>query len=180
MLAYKEEEIRHLLEEFKAGDESAFTEIAWQINRDIINIAYRYAGNIEDAKDILQEVLLKVHRRARSFFGISKFSTWLFRVTINASIDFLRKRKAISNIKVKLENEAQESFKTNDSSSEKKALIEKALKKLSLRQKNVFILKHFQGFNIEEIANTLGCSKSTVKTHLTRAVESLRKNMEVK
>lgn len=180
MLAHKEQELRRLLEEFKNGDESAFAEIARQAHHDIINIAYRYVGNLEDAKDVLQEVLLRIHYRAKSFFGISKFSTWLYRVTINTSIDLLRKRKRIANIHSKFVSQAQDFSGQNSPDSGLKALMAEALEKLSLRQKNVFILKHFQSFSIEEIAKTIGCSKSSVKTHLTRAVENLKKNMEVK
>jgi RNA polymerase sigma-70 factor (ECF subfamily) len=181
MLVYKEEEVKSLMEEFLAGKEPAFEGIARLIHPDILNIAYRYVGNPEDAKDVLQEVLFKIHRSAKSFRSNSKFSTWIFRITVNSSIDFLRKRKKSLDLKSRyLRDRQEQSSGSDDVSQEKETMVREALEKLSLRQKNVFILKHYQGLTIEEIGNVLGCSLSSVKTHLSRAIYFLRKNMEGK
>jgi RNA polymerase sigma-70 factor (ECF subfamily) len=181
MLVYKEEQLGNLIEKFLSGDEGVFSEIAKLIHEDILNIAYRYVANLEDAKDILQEVLLKIYRQVRFFRGSSKFSTWLYRITVNTSVDFLRKRKNRLALQIKSLQDKKVNISTEDKEEcEKKFLVQEAMQKLPLRQKNVFILKHYQGFTIEEISKILGCSISTVKTHLLRGIDNLRKNMEVK
>ena len=77
MLTLKEEEISQLTEKFLKGEVQAFESMARLVASDIINIAFRYMGNLEDAKDISQEVLFKIYRRMETFAFKSKISTWI-------------------------------------------------------------------------------------------------------
>ncbi|MDD4954733.1 MAG: RNA polymerase sigma factor [Candidatus Omnitrophica bacterium] len=182
MLKNKEEDIRRLAGEFLNGDKSAFSRLTELIYSDILNISYRYLANMEDAKDALQASLLKIHDGLKYFKSASKFSTWIYRISINTSLDHLRKRRSIFDLSTRFKSEAKEktaSLKEELDLKEKKELVKKEISKLPLRQKNAFILKHYEELTIEEISTTLGCSESAVKTHLKRAVERLRKKMEV-
>jgi len=182
VLKSKEEDIRRLTDNFLNGDNAAFSELAKLIYSDILNISYRYLANMEDAKDALQVSLLKIHGGLKYFKGASKLSTWIYRISINTSLDYLRSRRSIFNLGVRYKSEANNEsacLREELDLKDKKELIRKEISGLPLRQKNVFILKHYEGLTIEEISSTIGCSESAVKTHLKRAVERLRKKMEV-
>jgi RNA polymerase sigma-70 factor (ECF subfamily) len=174
----KEEILIQLVEEFIKGKESSFSDILRLLSSDIINLAYRYTYNLEDAKDVFQEVSIKIFKNLRYFKKKARFSTWVYRITVNSCIDFLRRRRSPLEIKDNL-------IETKSCGSEvidredKKTMIRMALKKLPKTQRNVFILRHYQGFKIVKISKILRCSSSTVKTHLTRAIERLRKELGV-
>lgn len=181
MLKDKEEDIKLLADRFLNGDADAFSSLARLIYSDILNISYRYLANMEDAKDALQASLLKIHGGLKYFKNASKFSTWIYRITINTSLDYLRKRRSLFNLGAKYKSEIPEigqSFREELDLRDKKEIMKKEISNLPLRQKNVFILKHYEGLTIEEISVTFGCSQSAVKTHLKRAVDTLRKKME--
>ena len=176
MLFYKEKEIAVFIDKFLEGDKSAFDDIAKLVIPDIANIAYRYLGNSDDAKDITQVVLLKLYKKIKFFRNSSKLSTWIYRIVANTSIDFLRRKKNTVSLDEAITKDA-ESENTLGGSIEKKDVqyrIQAALSKLSRRQKNVIILKHFEGLKINQISKILGCSQSSIKTHLVRALENLK------
>ncbi len=182
MLKNKEEDIKRLADNFLSGDSLAFNELAKLIYSDVLNISYRYLANMEDAKDALQVSLLKIHGGLKYFRNTSKLSTWIFRITINASLDFLRRRRSIFNLGARYKSEPKTenaSLKEELDLKERQVLLRKEISSLPARQKNVFILRHYEGLSIEEISNTIGCSQSSVKTHLKRAVDALQRKMEV-
>lgn len=180
MLVYKEKELLELIDRFGEGEREAFDKLARLIANDIINISYRYVGNTEDAKDVCQEVLVKIYKKAVLFKHSSRLTTWMYRITVNASIDFLRKKKHTIPLDEAItrdsgvENEARERIEQKDLNTK----ITQAVSHLPLRQKNAFILKHFEGLKIREISKILGCSQSSVKTHLQRAIAALRKKLQ--
>ncbi len=179
MLRLKEEQLSKLVDAFLKGQVEAFEEIVPLIYQDVLNIAYRYLGNLEDAKDVLQEVLMKIYHNLKFFRKTSKLSTWIYRVTVNAAVDFLRKRKRIFNLGNRYkENKTQRTpLRETIDLRDKEAKVRLAVAGLPLRQKNVFILRHYQSLTISEISEILTCSQSAVKTHLSRAVENLKKNI---
>jgi len=182
VLKNKEQDIKKLADSFLGGDSLAFNELARLIYSDILNISYRYLANMEDAKDALQVSLLKIHRGLKYFRNTSKLSTWIFRITINTSLDFLRRRRSIFNLGARYKSEPKtenSSFKEELDLKDRQALLRKEISRLPARQKNVFILRHYEGLSIAEISSTIGCSQSSVKTHLKRAVDALQKKMEV-
>ena len=82
-----------LIQRSRAGDLDAFEELVKRYEGKVYTVAYRYSGHHEDAKDILQNVFLRVYHSLASFRGDSSFSTWLFRITVNACCDELRKKR---------------------------------------------------------------------------------------
>ena len=180
MLFRKESELLNLVEEFLKDENTTFEKIAKLVSADIINIAFGYVGNYEDAKDISQEILVKLYTKIKSFRHNSKISTWIYRITINTCIDFLRQKKRISSFEEErktLNNREDNNAKERIEKENIQEQIRRCIEKLSLRQKNVIILKHFEGLKINQISKILGCSQSSVKTHLLRAIKTLRKEI---
>ena len=170
----KEKLLESLVDKFlQDNNEKIFAQILSLICEDVINLAYSFTYNLEDAKDIFQEVSLKIYRGLKKFKKRAKVTSWIYRITVNASIDYLRKRRSSSELK-------EEYIKSNDIISDierkdKERILKKAVERLSPQQKKVFILKHYHHFKICKISQILGCSESSVKTHLTRAIENLRR-----
>jgi len=177
VIKHNEDKLNELIEAFLAGEKESFDQIVSIIHQDIINIAYHYVGNIEDSKDILQNVLLKIYQKMKFFRKAAKFSSWIYRITTNTSLDLLRKRKRIYGLKNRYEkdHESCQLPKQDKEIKSKSMLIKETIYNLSDKQKKVFILKHYQGLTIREVSKILGCSQSTVKTHLIRAIGNIRK-----
>ena len=184
MLYQREQELESCVRAFLEGRQAGFSDIAKLVASDVSNIAYRYVGNEEDAKDITQEVLFRIYTNLHSFRNASKLSTWIYRITVNASIDMLRRKK---NLVSWDETQTPYAHKTLDNLAEVTiidkgdhyGLLKQQIMQLPLRQKNVIILKHYQGLTISQISAILNCSQSTVKTHLCRAIQTLRSRLEV-
>jgi len=170
----KEKLLERLVDEFlQDNNEESFAQILSLICEDVINLAYSFTHNLEDAKDIFQEVSLKIYRGLKKFKKRAKVTSWIYRITVNASIDYLRKRKSFSGLEEKY-------IKSSDSVSniekkDKEMILKKAVERLPPQQKKVFILRHYHHFKIRKISQILGCSESSVKTHLVRAIENLRR-----
>jgi RNA polymerase sigma-70 factor (ECF subfamily) len=94
---------------------------------------------------------------------------------VNASIDFLRKKKRIFSFKEEIVSGSIEKGNGREEKDEEKDILKEAISKLPLRQKNVIILKHFKGLKISEISKILNCSQGSVKIHLFRGIKNLRK-----
>ncbi|MCD6583178.1 MAG: RNA polymerase sigma factor [Candidatus Omnitrophica bacterium] len=177
MILSKEELVSNLIEKFLEGDKSCFVKILKLISSDVINLAYYYTHNLEDAKDIFQEVSIKIFKYLKFFKKKAKFTTWVYRIAVNTCIDFLRKKKKTMVMKeeiMKDENFSREELEDR----ERLKMIRETLNNLPPKAKTVFILRHYQGLKIVEISRILGCSESSVKTHLTRAIAIIRKNLE--
>jgi len=177
------EEERLLIGRFKNGDAAAFDELVEAYQRKGFAIAYNMTGNCEDAKDILQEAFIKVYCNIKGFNEEAKFFTWFYRIVVNCSLDFLRKRgrkRAVfseggleddSNIEPTDTAESpQQALVTEELNRE----LEQAVEQLPEKQKACFLLKHRNGFKAREIADILGCNLSTVKVHLFRAANTLQ------
>src|ERR1035437_4854009 len=91
-----DEDIR-LMQELKNGDKTAFDRLLDKYENPIINYIYRFTGSKEDAKDLTQDVFIKVYNAASNYTPTAKFTTWLYRIASNISIDFLRRRKVSGN-----------------------------------------------------------------------------------
>jgi len=180
MLFQREEELSTLIEEFLDDNEQAFDRMGRMIIQDVVNVAYHYVGNREDAKDIAQDVLLKLYKKLKTFRHGAKLSTWVYRITVNTSIDFLRRKKKTVPLKESITRSEEKTAVEHVQKSDIQALVRRGLEQLPLRQKTVVILKHFEGLTIREISRLLGCSQSAVKTHLARGVVNLRKELEGK
>jgi len=174
------------------GDRASFERLIYYYDKNVLAIAYSYVNNREDAKDIYQEVFIRVFRSIERFQFKSEFSTWLYRITANVCLTYRAKRKKYSyaSIDEYVEDEEgsgksfSETIAGNLSSdgavmnSDIQTNIEKGLEKLSPQQKLVFTLKHFQELKIKEIASIMNCTEGTIKNYLFMATQRMREHLK--
>jgi RNA polymerase sigma-70 factor (ECF subfamily) len=176
-----------LVESARNGEVSAFRKLVEQNKRHVYNLAYDLTGNREDAEDISQDVFIKAFRSLNKFRGDAKFSTWIYRITVNTCYSF-RRKKSYTAMQPE-ENMEQILEKTNNAESQSgnperkfesvqiKENIELALMKLSKREKSVFILRNFNELAFDEIVSILRLRPGTVRSLNFRAIKKLRKEL---
>ncbi len=171
----------------KAGNVAAFDELVRRHQGRVYAVAYRMTGSREDALDVAQEALLKAYRKIGSWEPTGRFLPWLMRLTANQAIDHLRRFKRHKHQPLdeaflpETEGAAVEpgTMETADDvrAREIDARVRQALVVLSPTQKTVFVLRHFEGLPLAEIAVQLGCTVGSVKVHLFRALKKLQKEL---
>ena len=176
-----------LIKRAQDGDNKAFEVLIEAHFKNIYNIAYRIAGNPDDASDMTQEVMIKLFRNIGSFGGNSKFSTWVYRVATNTCLDELKKIRRHSTYSINSEIDTGEGeflYEVEDTSptpdlkveqGELSNMVATAINSLSLEHKAIITLRDIQDFSYEEIANILNLSEGTVKSRLSRARMQLKK-----
>lgn len=168
------------------GDVAAFEELVYRYDRHVLNIAKSFRNNEDDAKDIYQEVFIRVFRGLKNFQFKSEFSTWLYRITTNVCISYQRSRKNFESIDKEISGGDEDSttFADNiksDSITDNAAVgsdiakhINKALDTLPPQQKMAFTLKFYQEYKIKEIAEIMQCNEGTIKRYLFTATNKMR------
>jgi len=169
------------------GDERAFKELVDRHQGRVFAVAYRYTNNREDALDVAQEVFLKVYRKIDSWQPSGGFVAWLLRLTKNQSIDQLRRGKRHRHERLPdgsgqdggppLREASSETTEREARGHEIGERVQRALSVLSPSQKTVFVLRHYEGMALAEIAPVLGCTVGSVKVHLFRALQKMRKEL---
>jgi len=167
------------------GDASAFEQLVKRYNRRILRIAHRVTNNWEDSQDVVQETLLRVFQHLGEFREDSKFSTWLFRITVNQALMNLRTRKT-KDVPLSEEPDVNGSVLLLDlpdhalnpeercGISEVQVTVMKTSERLDPRLRTVFVLRDIKGLSIAETAAVLNLTHTTVKTRLRRARLRLR------
>jgi len=174
----EEQELLDIIKKAQQGDEEAFQKIVQKYKAQVAGIAYRMIGDYEDAKDISQMVFVKIYQNLNRFDTSKKLSTWLYRITINASIDFIRKfRKhkfeVLDNIIGQLKEKKNDVEKVYQRGLVRLA-INDALNGLNPKQRSVFVLRDIEGLDIKEVAQITGMPQATVRWYLHRARAKLR------
>jgi len=174
----EEQELLDIIKKAQQGDEEAFQKIVQKYKAQVAGIAYRMIGDYEDAKDISQMVFVKIYQNLNRFDTSKKLSTWLYRITINASIDFIRKfRKhkfeVLDNIIGQLKEKKNDVEKVYQRGLVRLA-INDALDSLNPKQRSVFVLRDLEGLDIKEVAQITGMPQATVRWYLHRARAKLR------
>ena len=171
-----------------AGDRDAFRVLVDQHSRSIFRLAFRMTGNEHDAEEVVQETFLRAYRRLAKFESRSNFGTWLYRISINCSLDFRRARVRQEEHREPDDPEGNPAVQhlASDSpaadrvvfSGEVGATVERAMSELSDVERSAFVLRHFEGQSIEEIGKALGLRASATKNSIFRAVQKLRRALE--
>ncbi len=176
-----------LIKEAQRGNVVAFESLVKKYDKQVMQLAYNMVNNTNDAQDIYQEVFVRVFKNLHRFRFKSEFSTWLYRVVVNYCINFRRKRGRVKfhSLNGELNDDAdnwKKTFKGRDLSPEESVLnqelsnqITAALDQLSHRQKSVFILRHYHGHKLQDIAEIMNCSEGTVKNYLFRATQKMQR-----
>jgi RNA polymerase sigma-70 factor (ECF subfamily) len=175
-----------LVAAFQEGDSSAFDQLVRRWDRRIHGAIYRVVGSDEDTRDLCQEAFLKAYRGLGTFKREARFSSWLYQIALNVCRDRLRRRRgrmAVSLDDVEETADARlhaaspsplELAEARDLS----RLVEAAMATLSAEEREVIILKEYQGLTFPEIAEALAVPLSTVKTRLYRGLAQLRHRLE--
>lgn len=181
-----------LIGQFQRGNMAAFDQLVHRYDKQVLSIAGSYVNNIDDAKDIYQEVFLRVYKGLPKFEHRSEFSTWLYRITTNVCLTFRSRRKKHSIVSLDQEHDhgddqtgsLSESIPDGPPtdqhalSSEIAFQVENALNTLSPQQKLVFTLRHYQGYKLKDIASMMGCAEGTVKKYLFTATQRMRDQLK--
>jgi RNA polymerase sigma-70 factor, ECF subfamily len=182
----------NLMRSIAAGDKYAFQVLVSRHQRRVLNLIYRYLGDLSEAEDLAQEVFFRVWKSARTYKPKAKFTTWLYRITINLCINrqrSLRIRKwfTISESDRKI-LASEETFgsdgadrpttpENNLIQSELQHQVKRALDGLPKNQRMAIILRIYDELSYQDIAKILGCSVSAVDSLLIRAKKNLRKKL---
>jgi RNA polymerase sigma-70 factor (ECF subfamily) len=181
-----------LVERAKRRDPAAAEELVRRYQAKAYAIAYRTcSGDAEEAKDLTQEAFLRAFRSLHQFKGNASFYTWLYRIVVNTCLDGVRRqtrrRAFFPTLKSEegkramelLEENADTDIDSNPaatlSNTELKQQVQAALDGLSSTQRMVFEMKVFEELSIPEIAKLMGSAEGTVKSHLFRATQHIRK-----
>lgn len=160
-----------------AGDGEAFGVLVERYERAVYNLCLRMLRNTEDAKDATQEAFFKAFRSLRTFRLGAKFSTWILTIGYNASCDRLSKRRHDSGAEITERADPGPGPAEETEREDEARRLRRAIDMLPEKYRAVITLYHLQGLQYDEIALILGLPMGTVKTHLFRGKELLRKRL---
>lgn len=169
------------------GDVDSFNQLILRWERPIYALAYRTIGREEEARDIVQDTFLRAYRALPGFKGEAKFSSWLYRITLNLCRDWMRKQRrtptvqapeGVDLIELASERGPVESIEELAARREMSAVVAEAMKRLPEEQRTAIVLKEYHGLTFQEIAELQGCPLSTVKTRLYQGLSVLRRHLD--
>ncbi len=181
-----------LIEKLKLGDHRAFMELVDNYKQKVINLSYAYLHDLNEAEDIAQDVFIEVLESIGKFRGDSSVSTWLYRVTVNKSLNRLKRMRRKKLLFGFLTNENIESGPNqhpepiaSESSNpdfylkinEDRNALHTAIDKLPANQKTAFLLSKYERLSYKEIASVMNTSLPSVESLLFRAKSNLRKHL---
>src|SRR4030042_1371169 len=182
-----------VIERCKTGDEKAFAEIVTHYQKKVFNLSYRMLGNLEEAKDIAQEVFISVFKSIKDLKEEIKFDAWLTQITLNTCRNrwkYLKRRQYFNSDSLDDPIETEDGrmpravVDPSDNPEilyEKKSIqqfIQRGLQKLKEDQRELLVLRDLQGFSYEEMAELLSLPEGTIKSRLHRARMDFKEVLE--
>lgn len=178
---------RELIARTLGGDGGAFGVLVDRFQKKIYRVAYAIVRDEVEADTITQDTFIQAYTHLARFQGRSELETWLTRIAINRSRDWLRRRKFVSLFSHDDESEIREyviepvderpDAERQIMAHQLRAAITRAEQTLSSQQKIIFRLRHYENHSLEEIAELLGLRSGTVRAHLFRAIHKVRKEL---
>jgi RNA polymerase sigma-70 factor (ECF subfamily) len=162
-----------LVERCLSGEKKAFEAIVEKYQKPVFNAVFRIVNDYDDSEDVTQAAFVKAYEKLRSFNRKYKFFSWLYRIAVNESINFVNSRKNLEELNESVmsnEKTPDETLDGIDSSDR----IREALLDLKLEYRTVVVLKHFQNLSYEEISYIIDVPEKTVKARLFTARERLK------
>ena len=180
---------KQLVQKAAAGDAAAVETLVERYQQQVYNLALHMVNNDADAQDLAQEAFVRAWRSLGSFHYTSQFSTWLYRLTSNICIDFLRaqkRRKVVSLTMLRDDEDSQWDLPDNDPlpeqqmiAAEEREALSRAFAALDPEFRQVLTLRIVNGCSYQQIGEILDLPEGTVKSRLSRAREQLRKKMNI-
>lgn len=177
-----------LITKIKKGDRDAFAELVELYKDKVYQVSYRMLGNAQEAEDVAQETFLRVYANIGNYDPSYKFSTWIYRIATNLSIDHLRKRKQVYSLDKQVEGtdgldwhdrladqgpNPEESLLTG----ELQGQVQEAIESLTPKYRSIITLRYIEDLSLNEISEVLKLPVSTIKTRIHRGREALRKKL---
>ena len=167
-------EINRLVKKAQKGDDRAFIKLFQRYEADIYRMAYVYVKNESDALDVVQEVAYRAFKKIETLKDPDYFKTWLIKIAITSSLNLIKKNKKVVQLKPNYDeficSEVQDPLLT--------ITLQELIEQLNVEEKSVVILKFYEGYSFNEIAQILNIPLGTAKTTLYRALGKLRKHFE--
>ena len=176
-MIFREVEDRDLIAKARRGDVEAYNLLVSRWERRVYSYLVRLVNHREDAMDLSQDVFLKAYQNLNKLDDPARFSAWLFRIAHNEAFSLLRKRRPESGLEESAEPAANYKNSPALLPIELSLAVESALNRLSGEQREAVLLKVYQGFKFEEMAEVLGCPVSTVKSRLYTALDVLKNTL---
>lgn len=181
-------DVKIMVEKVRKGDQDAFRELVDLYKRQVYAICLRMVHLPQEAEDLAQETFLRAYSNIESYDLDKKFSTWLFRIATNLSIDYLRKRRPSVYLDAELAGTEgvtlQSQLATDDPSPDDEAVkveerqdLYQAIDDLPIKYRSAIVLKYIEDLSLNEISEILELPVPTVKTHIHRGREALRKRL---
>ena len=172
---------KEIIREIKGGNDRAFGELVRMYRNQVASLAYKMVGDYDEAADITQNVFVKTSRNIWRYDEKKKFYTWLYRITVNASIDHMRKHNRhrheplenFPDIRDKVRSSPDFSFHRR----ELRGHIDRAAETLNDKQRSAFLLRDVEGCKVDDVANILDMPEATVRWYLHRARARIRKEL---
>lgn len=180
--------VAHLIKRIKNGDQDAFARIVDQYKNQVYTICLRMTGIPQEAEDLAQESFVRAYTNIDRYETDKKFSTWLFRIATNLSIDYLRKKKPSAYIDAEIPGTDGYTMHAHLASPEPlpeetvigretSEWLQKEINDLPPKYRSAIILKYMEDLSLKEISDILGIPVPTVKTRIHRGREALRKRL---
>jgi len=178
-----------LIERFRNGSIEAFEEIVSRYESKVFNLAMRFTRNQEDAEEVLQDVFTTIYKKLAGFEGKSAFSSWLYRIIVNAAFMKLRKRKqnttvsiedlapAVKQYCIEREGVTESRSDTLTMNKELRDRVQGAIDRLPEQYRAVFVLRDVDGLTNQEVSEILDLSIPAVKSRLHRSRLMLRRKL---
>ena len=175
-----------LITDLCEGDETALAPLIEKYKRMVYRLAMQITKNHADAEDVMQETFLKVYRSIRTFRKDAAFETWVYRITVNEALNFVKRRERRQERTIETTPEAEfepdAQYRADHASdphahaekAELRRYVTEAVNSLSLKHRTVVILHEFEGLTHAEIASILNCSEGTIRSRLHYARKKLR------
>lgn len=170
---------KKIIEKVLGGDANAFEELVLKYEKTVYNLALRMVGDRDDAFDMTQEAFIKAYGSLSSFRGDSKFSVWIYRITTNVCLDFLRSKSRKQQVSLTVsddDEDAQLDIPDPEQQLIKKISmqsVEEGLKTLPDKQRQILVMRELCGMSYAEIGKALSLEEGTVKSRIFRARKRL-------
>jgi RNA polymerase sigma-70 factor, ECF subfamily len=178
---YLQEHERILIERAALGDHKAFSELFYAYKDMVYRVVYKLLGNSEETNDAVQQTFIELYKSLPGYAGKSKFTTWLYRIAVNVSIQYFRKRRAIDkNMELNPEMLSSDDIEKElpGERKELKKQIDEALSSLHIRKRTVVVLHDIENRTMEEISEITGVPVGTIKSRLFYGRNELKKKLE--
>ncbi len=175
---------KELIQEILLGNNNAFKTLVEKYQQQVFRVVMGFVHSKEDAEDVTQDIFIKVYQSLSSFKGKSEFSTWLYRVAVNMSLNFINRNKKNSI----LESLEKLFHKSSDEKTpleqmedaERDKLIQEAIDSLPEKQKTAFVLSRYEELSQKKIASIMDTTEGAVEQLLQRAKANLQKKLSIK